>query len=42
MHTDRLSLPAPFEHRHADVNDVSALVEERLTAGQRAALAQET
>jgi len=33
----KLSFPAPFQHRHPAVHDVNALVEERRTAGQRAA-----
>ncbi len=33
----RLSFPAPFQHRHPEVRDVNALLEERRTRGQRAA-----
>ena len=33
----KLSFPAPFQHRHPEVHDVNALIEQRLTAGQRAA-----
>jgi uncharacterized membrane protein len=33
----KLSFPAPFQHRHPAVHDVNVLLEERRTAGQRAA-----
>ena len=33
----KLSFPAPFQHRHPEVHDVNALLEERRTRGQRAA-----